>query len=103
AIARTSVAIKSGAQTRLAGMIHSVVLLISMLALGSVMAQIPLCALAGVLMVTAWRMNEWHTIRYIFSKRFKGAMIKFLATMIATILFDLTVAILIGVVIALVL
>lgn len=103
AIARTSVAIKSGAQTRLAGMIHSVVLLISMLVLGSVMAQIPLCALAGVLMVTAWRMNEWHTIRYIFSKRFKGAMIKFLATMIATILFDLTVAILIGVVIALVL
>ena len=94
---------KSGAQTRLTGMIHSIVLLISMLALGSVMAQIPLCALAGVLFVTAWRMNEWHTIRYIFKRKFKGAITKFCATMIATILFDLTVAILIGVVIALVL
>lgn len=103
AIARTSVAIKSGAQTRLTGMIHSVVLLISMLALGPVMAKIPLCALAGVLLVTAWRMNEWNTIKYIFSKKFKGAMFKFLATMAATIVFDLTVAIVIGVVIALIL
>lgn len=58
AVAHTSVAIKSGAQTRLTGMIHAVALLISMLLLAPVMAQIPLSALAGVLMVTAWRMNE---------------------------------------------
>ena len=103
AIARTSVAVKSGAQTRLTGMIHALVLLVSLLVLGPVMAQIPLSALAGVLLVTAWRMNEWHTIRYIFSHKFKGAMVKFLATMIATIVFDLTIAILIGVVAALVL
>ena len=103
AIARTSVAIKSGAQTRLTGMIHALVLLVSLLVLGPVMAQIPLSALAGVLLVTAWRMNEWHTIQYIFSHKFKGAMVKFLATMIATIVFDLTIAILIGVVAALVL
>ena len=103
AIARTSVAIKSGAQTRLTGMIHALVLLVSLLVLGPVMAQIPLSALAGVLLVTAWRMNEWHTIRYIFSHKFKGAIVKFLATMIATIVFDLTIAILIGVVAALVL
>ncbi len=103
AIARTSVAIKSGAQTRLTGMFHSVFLLISMLALGPIMSQIPLSALAGVLLVTAWRMNEWDTIKYIFQGKFKGAILKFLATMAATILFDLTVAILIGVVIALLL
>ena len=103
AIARTSVAIKSGMQTRLTGMFHAVVLLISMLALGPVMAQIPLSALAGVLLVTAWRMNEWSSIKYIFSRKFKGAMLKFLATMAATILFDLTVAIVVGVVIALIL
>lgn len=54
-------------------------------------------------MVTAFRMNEWSTIKYIFSKKFKGAILKFLATMIATIIFDLTVAIAIGVVIALIL
>lgn len=103
AIARTSVAIKSGAQTRLTGMIHALVLLVSMLLLAPVMAQIPLSALAGVLMVTAWRMNEWKTIRYLFSHRFKGAILKFCATMAATILFDLTVAILAGVIVALIL
>lgn len=103
AIARTSVAIKSGATTRLAGMIHALVLLISMFSLGAVMSKIPLCTLAGVLVVTAWRMNEWRTIKYIFYKRFKGAMAKFLVTMLATIVFDLTIAILIGVTLSLVL
>ncbi len=103
AIARTSVAVKSGAQTRLTGMIHAIVLLISMLVLGPIMAKIPLCALAGVLLVTAWRMNDWATIKYIFTGKFKGAILKFVVTMIATIVFDLTVAIVIGVVVALIL
>ncbi len=103
AIARTSVAIKSGARTRVAGLLHAVGLLISMLVLAPVMAKIPLSALAGVLIVTAWRMNEWETIHYLFSRKFKGAILKFTVTMLATILFDLTVAIIIGVVIALIL
>lgn len=103
AIARTSVAIRSGARTRLTGVFHALFLLVSMLVLGPVMSRIPLCALAGVLMVTAWHMNEWKTIRYLFSHRFKGAVLKFSVTMAATILFDLTTAILIGVVLALVL
>ena len=102
AIARTSVAIKSGAKTRLTGVFHAVGLLISMFLLAPVMSKIPLAALAGVLMVTAWRMNEWESIRYIFSHKFKGAMLEFIATMFATIIFDLTVAILIGVLIGLV-
>ena len=103
AIARTSVAIKSGAKTRITGLIHAAGLLVSMLVLAPVMSKIPLSALAGVLMVTAWRMNEWDTIRYLFSRKFKGAILKFSVTMLATILFDLTVAIVIGVVIALIL
>lgn len=102
AIARTSVAVKSGAQTRLVGIFHAVGLLISMFLLAPIMSQIPLAALAGVLMVTAWRMNEWESIHYIFSHKFKGAMLEFVATMAATIVFDLTIAILVGVVIGLV-
>ncbi|WP_300382074.1 SulP family inorganic anion transporter [Clostridium sp.] len=98
AIARTSVAIKSGLKTRLVGIFHSVFLLLSMFLLAPIMSNIPLSALAGVLMVTAWRMNEWINIRYIFSKRFKGAISKFIITMFATIAFDLTQAILIGVI-----
>jgi SulP family sulfate permease len=50
--------IKSGAQTRLAGIFHAVFLLLSMLLLSPVMSKIPMPALAGVLVVTAWRMNE---------------------------------------------
>jgi len=47
-------------------------------------------------MVTAWRMNEWEAIRFIFSKRFKTDMLAFAVTMLATITLDLTQAILIG-------
>ena len=97
AIARTSVAIKSGAQTRLTGIVHAIALLIFMLVLAPVMSRIPLCALAGVLMVTAWRMNEWHAIKYFFSHKLKSSIALFLLTMIATIVFDLTIAILLGV------
>ncbi len=97
AIARTSVAIKSGGVTRLTGIIHAAGLLLSMFLLGSLMAKLPLAALAGVLMVTAWRMNEWETIKYIFSKRFKSAISQFLITMICTVIFDLTIAIIVGV------
>lgn len=97
AIARTSVAIKSGAKTRLTGVFHAVGLLLAMFVLGPVMSKIPLSALAGVLMVTAWRMNEWEVIRFFFSHRFKGALLKFFVTMAATVLLDLTAAILIGV------
>lgn len=98
AIARTSVAVKSGQQTRLASVFHSVFLLASMFLLGGVMARLPLSALAGVLMVTAWRMNDWEGIRYIFRRKFKSGISQFLITMLATVVFDLTVAILLGVV-----
>lgn len=103
AIARTSVALKSGARTRLTGIFHAVGLLIFMFVLGPVMAKIPLAALAGVLMVTAFRMNDWEEIKYIFSHHFKGATAKYLITMAATIVFDLTTAIMIGIVTALIL
>lgn len=96
AIARTSVAIKAGAQTRMTSIIHALALLASALLLGGVIGLIPLSALAGVLMVTAVRMNEWHSIYYIFARRFKTAMITFTITLLATITFDLTQAILIG-------
>ena len=65
AIARTSVAIKAGGQTRLVSIFHAIALLISMLVLGPYMSQIPLSALAGVLIMTAWRMNEWDEIRLL--------------------------------------
>ena len=96
AIARTSVAIKSGSQTRLTGILHALMLLASMFLLGNVISQIPYAALAGVLMVTAWRMNEWPAIRSMFAKRHASALLKYLITLSATVVFDLTIAIIIG-------
>jgi SulP family sulfate permease len=61
-----------------------------------VIGRVPLAALAGVLMVTAYRMNEWHAIRFMFGKQFKTAMITFVITLLATITLDLTQAIIIG-------
>ncbi|MDX9808885.1 MAG: SulP family inorganic anion transporter [Sphaerochaetaceae bacterium] len=97
AIARTSVAIKSGGQTRLTSIIHSVGLIASMFLLGPAMSNIPLSALGGVLVMTAWRMNEWHSIRNIFTLRYKSSIAQFFITMAATVVFDLTIAIVIGV------
>jgi len=96
AIARSSVGIKSGGQTRLVSVIHAVGILLSMFLLTVFMERIPLAALAGVLMVTAVRMNEWDAIKFIFGRRFKTDMIAFTITMFATIVLDLTQAILIG-------
>lgn len=96
AIARTSVAIKSGSVTRLTSIIHGLALLLIVFALAPLIGRVPLAALAGVLLVTAWRMNEWHAIRFFFGKRLKHAMIAFTVTLAATVLLDLTQAILIG-------
>ncbi len=96
AIARSSVGINSGGQTRLVSVIHAIGLLLSMFLLTPFMEKIPLAALAGVLMVTAARMSEWHAIKFMFGKRFKTDMIAFIITMIATVVLDLTQAILIG-------
>jgi SulP family sulfate permease len=96
AIARTSVGIKAGGQTRLVSVVHALILLASMFILSPVMSRIPLSALAGVLIITAWRMNEWESIHYIFKHQFKTAIITFAITMIATATLDLTQAIVIG-------
>ena len=98
AIARTSVAIKSGAQTRLAGIIHALVLFLSVIIFAPIMSNIPMPALAGVLIVTAWRMNEWETINVLFTKRYWSGILLFLITMGCTVIFDLSIAIVIGII-----
>ena len=74
-----------------------------MFLLGSLMSRIPLSALAGVLMVTAWRMNDWQEIKTLFHNRVKTNISQYLITMCATVVFDLTVAIVIGVMVSIIL
>lgn len=97
AIARTSVAIKSGCVTRITGVFHALGLLASMFLLSPVMSKLPLSALAGVLMITAWRMNDFTSIKRLFREGFRSAIASFLVTMICTVVFDLTIAIVIGI------
>ena len=101
AIARMSVGVKAGGVTRLVGIIHALTLLAGALALGAVIGRIPLAALAGVLLVTAARMNEWHVIRFYFKRRLKGPILTMLATTAATVALDLTQAIIVGVALSL--
>ncbi|WP_129627983.1 SulP family inorganic anion transporter [Candidatus Oscillochloris fontis] len=96
AIARTSVAIKSNGVTRLTSIIHSVTLLLSALLLAPMIGRVPLAALGGVLLVTAWRMNEWETIHFYWHTKIRHALVGIVVTMIATAALDLTQAILIG-------
>ncbi|WP_395150845.1 SulP family inorganic anion transporter [uncultured Allofournierella sp.] len=103
AIARTSVGIKSGGRTRMVSVVHAITLILSMFLLGGIMGRIPLATLAGVLMVTAWRMNEWPAIRRLFQNKLRASQAQFLATMAATVVFDLVVAILVGIGVAMLL
>ncbi len=96
AIARSSVGIKSGGQTRMVSIIHALALLAAALLFAPIIALVPLAALAGVLMVTAVRMNEWNAIGFMFSHRFKTGIFTFMITFLATITLDLTQAIIIG-------
>jgi sulfate permease, SulP family len=100
AIARTSVGIKSGGVTRMVSFVHAALLLLSVFALGPLIGRIPLSALGGVLLVTAWRMNEWESIRFFGRARLKHALAGMLVTMVATVALDLTQAILIGIAIS---
>ena len=99
AIARTAVNVRSGARTRVSAIVHAVVLLaVVYLATGPVSA-IPLAALAGVLMVTSFRMISASTIRKIIRSTRSDASI-FVLTAVVTICFDLIEAVEIGVVCA---
>jgi SulP family sulfate permease len=96
AIARTAVNVRAGARTRLAAIVHSILLVVIVLAGSSLVADIPLAALAGVLMVTAVRMVETHNIRSILRSTRSDALV-LVVTAAATVMFDLIVAVEIGV------
>ena len=99
AIARTAVNVRSGAQTRVAAIVHSLILLaVVYLATGPV-SVIPLSALAGVLMVTSFRMISARTVRKILHSTRSDAL-TFVLTAVVTVCFDLIEAVKIGVLFA---
>ncbi len=101
AIARTMTNITNGGRTPLAGMIHSVVLLLIYLFLMPLINLVPMACLAAVLMVVAYNMSGWRTVVAI-SHNPKGDFSVLIVTLILTVVFDLTIAIEIGLLLAMV-
>lgn len=99
AIARTAANIKNGAQTPVAGMIHAVTLFLIILFASPLVSQIPLAALAAVLIMVAWNMSEAsHFIHLI--KAPIGDVAILLTAFLLTVFVDITVAVLLGMVLA---
>ena len=99
AIARTMTNINNGGKTPVAGIIHAVVLLLILLFLMPLAQYIPMACLAGVLVIVSYNMSEWRTFKALL-KNPKSDVTVLLITFFLTIIFDLTIAIEVGLVIA---
>ena len=99
AIARTMTNINNGGKTPVAGIIHAVVLLLILICLMPLAQYIPMACLAGVLVVVAYNMSGWRTFLALM-KNPKSDIAVLLITFFLTIIFDLTIAIEVGLVIA---
>lgn len=99
AIARTMTNINNGGRTPIAGIIHAIVLLLILLFLGPLTKHIPMACLAGVLIIVSYNMSEWRTFRSLM-KNPKSDVSVLLVTFFLTVIFDLTIAIEIGLLIA---
>ena len=99
AIARTMTNINNGGRTPVAGIAHAVVLALIYLFLMPLVQYIPMSCLAGILVVVAYNMSEWRSFRAILRNP-KSDIIVLLVTFFLTVIFDLTVAIEVGVLIA---
>lgn len=99
AIARTMTNINNGGKTPVAGIIHAVVLMLILLFLGPLTKHIPMACLAGVLIIVSYNMSEWRTFHSLL-KNPKSDVAVLLVTFFLTVIFDLTIAIEIGLLIA---
>ena len=99
AIARTMTNINNGGRTPVAGIAHAIVLALIYLFLMPLVQYIPMSCLAGILVVVAYNMSEWRSFRAILRNP-KSDIIVLLVTFFLTVIFDLTIAIEVGVIIA---
>ncbi|NDV45799.1 sulfate permease [Paludibacter sp. 221] len=102
AIARTMTNINNGGRTPIAGIVHAVVLLLIVVFLGGLTKHIPVACLAGVLVVVSYNMSDWRSFKALF-KNSRADIAVLLTTFILTVAFDLTIAIEIGLLLAVVL
>ena len=99
AIARTAANVKNGGRTPIAGIVHSITLLLILLLLMPAAALIPMTTLAAVLLVVAWNMCDWKAFADLLKKAPKSDIIVLVGTFLLTVIFDLVVAIEVGIVV----
>lgn len=100
AIARTAANIKNGGRTPVAGMVHSITLVIVLVVLMPFAGMIPMPTIAAILFIVAYNMCQWRTFVHMLKTAPKSDIIVLIVTFILTVVFDLVVAIEIGMVIA---
>ena len=100
AIARTAANIKNGGRTPIAGMVHSVTLIIVLVVLMPYAGMIPMPTIAAILFIVAYNMCQWRTFRDLVKTAPKSDILVLIVTFVLTVIFDLVVAIKIGMVLA---
>lgn len=99
AIARTATNVKNGGRTPIAGMVHAITLLVIMLLTAPLAGRIPLAGLAGILVVVAYNMSEWRSFVSVLKGHRYDALV-LVVTFLLTVIFDLVLAIEVGMVLA---
>jgi SulP family sulfate permease len=99
AIARTATNVRSGAKTPVAGIIHSVTLLLILLVAAPLAALVPMAVLAAILLVVAYNMGEWAEIPELWKQGWTDRLV-WIVTFTLTVLADLTVAVEAGMILA---
>lgn len=100
AIARTAANVKNGGRTPIAGMVHSITLLLILVVLMPYAALIPMPTIAAILFMVAYNMSEWREFVSLIKKSPKSDILVLVATFTLTVVFDLVVAIEIGILMA---
>ena len=100
AIARTAANIKNGGRTPVAGMVHSITLVIVLVVLMPYAGMIPMPTIAAILFIVAYNMCQWRTFLQLVKTAPKSDILVLVVTFVLTVLFDLVVAIEIGMILA---
>lgn len=100
AIARTAANIKNGGRTPIAGMVHSITLVIVLVVLMPFAGMVPMPTIAAILFIVAYNMCQWRTFVHLLKTAPKSDIIVLISTFVLTVIFDLVVAIEIGMVLA---
>ncbi len=100
AIARSAANVRAGATSPVSALVHSLLVLLTLLVLAPALSYLPLSAMAALLMLVAWNMSEAHKVVYLLRRAPRDDIVVMLLCMSLTVLFDMVIAITVGIVLA---